>query len=504
MTSKPETAYEQLKDRLATISDLGSVRILLFWDRQTYMPRGAVAGRAKQVATLSRISHEMLTDPKTEMLLDCAGEPDPSLEEGALIRRARRDYERAAKLPADLVARTSQVTALAEAAWVQARKESDWSLFTPHLAEVISLKREAAEFLGVGGSSLRSPRERLRAGGKECAAGGDVRGAQEGDHAAHPVGRKAGEGRRGRAASLYGEFDEARQEEFGRTVISAFGYDWGRGRQDRSVHPFCIRTGPGDVRMTTRFDGTWLSPALFGTMYEAGHALYTQGVDPAYARTPLDGGTSTGVHESQSRLWENLVGRSRPFWSHYYPKLREVFSEALKGVDVEAFYRAINVLKPSKIRVEADEVTYNLHILLRFELEVALIEGTLSVADLPTAWNAKMEEYLGIIPEDDSAGVLQDIHWASGFFGHFPSYAIGNVLSVQLFDKALEACPEIPEQIQAGEFSTLLGWLREKVHRHGSRYYPDELIERVTGRPLDTAPYLYYLNEKFGELYELY
>jgi carboxypeptidase Taq len=256
--------------------------------------------------------------------------------------------------------------------------------------------------------------------------------------------------------------------------------------------------------MTTRFDGTWLSPALFGTMHEAGHALYTQGVDPAYARTPLDGGTSTGVHESQSRLWEDLVGRSRPFWSHYYPKLREVFSEALKGVDVEAFYRAINVLKPSKIRVEADEVTYNLHILLRFELEVALIEGTLSVADLPTAWNAKMEEYLGIIPEDDSAGVLQDIHWASGFFGHFPSYAIGNVLSVQLFDKALEACPEIPEQIQAGEFSTLLGWLREKVHRHGSRYYPDELIERVTGRPLDTAPYLYYLNEKFGELYELY
>src|SRR5919199_1734433 len=503
MTSKQQTPYEQLKDRLATISDLGSVRTLLFWDRQTYMPTGAVPGRAEQAATLSRISHEMLTDPKTEMFLDSAGEPDPTSEEGALIRRARRDYELAAKIPADLVARTSRVSALAESAWVRARKESDWSLFAPHLAEVASLKREAAEFLGYEDHPYEALVNAYEPGTKKAQLEAMFEELKTG---IVPLIRSVAEQSRegeDRAAPLYGEFDEARQEEFGRTVISAFGYDWERGRQDRSVHPFCMSTGPGDVRMTTRFDGTWLSPALFGTMHEAGHALYSQGVDPAYARSPLDGGTSTGVHESQSRLWENLVGRSLPFWSHYYPKLREVFPEALKGVDVEAFYRAINVLKPSTIRVEADEATYNLHILLRFELEVALIEGSLSVADLPAAWNAKMEEYLGLVPKDDSAGVLQDIHWADGLFGYFPTYTIGNVLSVQFFDAAVEARPEIPEEIKSGSFSTLLGWLRENVHRHGSRFYPHELVERATGRPLDTAPYLRYLEDKFGELYSL-
>ncbi len=306
-----------------------------------------------------------------------------------------------------------------------------------------------------------------------------------------------------RAAPLKGAFGETGQEEFGRAVISAFGYDWERGRQDRSVHPFCINFGPGDVRITTRFDGGWLAPALFGTMHEAGHALYEQGVDPDYARTPLGSGTSMGVHESQSKLWENLIGRSRSFWSHYYPKLREVFPEVLGSVDSEEFYRAINVLEPSEIRVEADEVTYNLHILLRFELEVALIEGSLSVADLPAAWDAKMEEYLSVVPKNDSAGVLQDIHWADGLFGYFPTYAIGNVLSVQFFDAALKAHPEIPEEIRCGRFTTLLGWLRENVHRHGSHYYPHELVERATGHPLDTAPYLRYLEDKFGELYVL-
>jgi carboxypeptidase Taq len=257
------------------------------------------------------------------------------------------------------------------------------------------------------------------------------------------------------------------------------------------------------VRVTTRFEVGWLAPALFGTMHEAGHALYEQGINPDYARTPLGGGTSMGVHESQSRLWENLVGRSRPFWLHYYLKLQEAFPETLGGLHLETFYRAINVLEPSLIRVEADEATYNLHILLRFELEVALFEGTLSVADLPAAWNARTEEYLGVTPKNDAEGVLQDVHWSNGLFGYFPTYTIGNVLSVQFFDEAIKAHPEIPDQMKKGEFSTLLSWLRESIHRHGSRYYPDELVERVTGRPLDTAPYLRYLKSKFGELYGL-
>jgi carboxypeptidase Taq len=503
MTGKQDTAFKQLKDRLATIKDLGSVKSLLFWDQQTYMPGGAIAGRAEQMATLSRLFHEMLVDGETKRLLYSAGEPDPSSEKGALIRRARRDYERATKLPVDLVAQTSRVTAVAESAWVKARKESDWSLFAPHLEEILSLKREAAEHLGYEDHPYDALLDAYEPGAKKARLEVVFEELKAG---IVPLIRRVAERNQDgedRSASLRGAFDEAAQEKFGREVISTFGYDWERGRQDRSIHPFCVSPGQDDVRITTRFDGGWLAPALFGTMHEAGHALYTQGVDPGYARTPLEGGTSMGVHESQSRLWENLVGRSRPFWSYYYPKLQEVFPETLSKVDSESFYRAINVLEPSEIRVEADEVTYNLHILLRFELEIALIEGSLTVADLPAAWNARMEEYLGTVPENYALGVLQDIHWADGLFGYFPTYTIGNVLSVQLYDAALKAHPEIPEQMEVGEFSTLLGWLRENVHRHGARYYPDELVDRATGHPLDTAPYLSYLKNKFGELYDL-
>ncbi len=307
-----------------------------------------------------------------------------------------------------------------------------------------------------------------------------------------------------RSRPLYGEFDEAKQEEFGRRVISAFGYDWRRGRLDRVTHPFCISLGgPGDVRITTRFDPGWLSPALFAILHEAGHGMYEQGVDPAYSRSPLSGGASMGLHESQSLLWENLVGRSRAFWSFYYPQLQGVFPEALGEVDLETFYGAVNESKPSEIRVEADEVTYNLHILLRFELEVALLEGGLPVSELPAAWDAKMEEYLGVTPENHARGVLQDVHWAAGLVGYFPTYTIGSVLSAQFFEQATKAHPEIPEMIGRGEFGTLLGWLRENVYTHGRRYDPDELVERATGRPLETAPYLRYLKGKFGELYGL-
>jgi carboxypeptidase Taq len=500
-----KTAYERLKERLATISDLRSTKSLLFWDQQTYMPGGGVASRAEQMATLSRLSHEILADRETARLLDAAGEPNLSSEEGALLRRARRDYNRATRLPAELVAEISRVTSMAEPAWVKAREESDWHLFAPHLEKVLSLERESVEYLGYEDHPYDALLDAYEPGAKTARLASMFEELKKGVvPLISAVVQRSRDDAENRAAPLYGDFGEAEQEKFGKAVVSAFGYDWKRGRQDRSVHPFCVSPGPGDVRITTRFDRGWLAPALFGTMHEAGHALYTQGVDPDYTRTPLDGGTSMGVHESQSRLWENLVGRSRPFWSHYYPKLQEAFPEALGGVDAETFYRAINVLQPSEIRVEADEVTYNLHILLRFELEVALIEGTLSVADLPEAWNEKMEDYLGIEPKNDSVGVLQDIHWADGLFGYFPTYTIGNILSVQLFDTAVRAQPKIPDQIREGEFSPLLGWLRENLHRHGAHYYPDELVERATGRPLDTAPYLSYLNEKFGELYDLY
>ncbi len=500
MTETDEDNLRQLKERLAQISNVSSANGLLMWDRQTYMPKGAVAGRAEQTATLSRIAHEMLVNTETGRLLEALGPPDPSTEDGALVRRARREYEKATRLPGDLVAEISRATALAEPAWVEARERSDWSLFAPHLEKILPLQREAAEHLGYEDHLYDALLDGYEPGAKKARL---EKMFEELKTELVPLIRSISE-REGedREAPLYGAFDEAAQERFGEEVITRFGYDWDRGRQDRTVHPFCIGLTPGDVRITTRFDPGWLSPALFGTMHETGHALYEQGVDPAYARTPLGGGTSMGVHESQSRLWENLVGRSRPFWSYFYPGLQEAFPEALGGVELEEFYRAVNAVSPSEIRVEADEVTYNLHILLRFELEVALIEGSLSVSDLPSAWNAKMEEYLGVTPENDAMGALQDVHWSAGLFGYFPTYTMGNVLSVQLFDEAVGAYPAIPEQIAEGEFSTLLGWLRENIHRHGSRYYPDELIERVTGRPLDTAPYLKYLKNKFGELHE--
>lgn len=503
-----ETSLQNLRERLGTIHDLGSAAGLLSWDRQTNMPPGGLEARAEQLSTLSRISHEMTVADETADLISAAEEAvkeDPDTEDAALVRLTRREYEQSVRIPSRLVAELSRRTALAEAAWAEAREASDWDTFAPHLEGIMELSRESAEHLGYEEhlyDALADLYERgatksgLEAMFEELKAGVVPLLREVSDS---PL---AGEND-ARMSPLMGDFDEGEQERFGGTVITSLGYDFSRGRQDRAVHPFCIGFSPGDVRITTRFDRNWLSGALFGTIHEAGHAMYEQGVDPAYTRTPLGGGVSMGVHESQSRLWENLVGRSRPFWSHFYPELRQTFPGKLADTGPEAFYRAINVAEPSEIRVEADELTYNLHILLRFEIEVALLEGSLSVEEVPAAWNAKMEEYLGITPQDVSRGALQDVHWSAGLVGYFPTYSIGNVLSVQLFEAAQEAHPEITDEIERGEFSTLLGWLRENVHRHGSRYTPEELVQRATGGPLDTAPYLSYLRRKFTELYDL-
>jgi carboxypeptidase Taq len=490
-----------LRDRLATIGDLRSAASVLAWDRQTYMPEGGVRGRAEQLATLSRVAHEMLVSPETGELLESAGGRELDSDDAALLRLARREHDRAVRLPARLVAETSRVTALAEQAWISARESSDWSLFAPHLERVLALKREEASYLdsahpydamldrydpGASAMRLGIMFDELKAGIVPLVREVSARLDED------------------RAAPLRGSFDERSQEEFGREIISRFGYDWSRGRQDRAIHPFSINFGdPDDVRITTRFDPKRLSVGLFATCHEAGHALYEQGIYPAYSRTPLSGGVSMGVHESQSRLWENLVARSRPFWAYFGPELRTAFPGAFDGVDLETIYRTVNAVRPSEIRTEADELTYDLHVLLRFELELALFQDDLAVADLPEAWNAKMEEYLGIIPENDARGVLQDTHWAIGYFGYFPSYTAGNVLSVQLFEAAVDERPEILSEMETGEFGALLGWLRHNVHRHGKKYEPDDLIECATGRPPETGPYIRYLSTKFGELYDL-
>jgi carboxypeptidase Taq len=300
---------------------------------------------------------------------------------------------------------------------------------------------------------------------------------------------------------LYQPYDEQKQEAFGVEVIPRFGYDWNRGRQDRTAHPFTIHFGIDDVRITTRFMPDYFSSAFFSTTHECGHALYELGVDRALARTPLARGTTMAMHESQSRLWENLVGRSRPFWQGFYPRLQELFPMQLGNVPLDKFYKGINRVEPSLIRVEADEATYNLHVMLRLELEIALIEGSLQVKELPEAWNARMQEYLGLTPPNDTLGVLQDIHWSSGYFGYFTTYAMGNVIASQLWQHIQSDIPDLNEQIRKGEFATLLGWLGEKIHRHGRKFEAQELVQRVTGSKIDPVPYLEYLQSKYSEIY---
>ena len=304
-------------------------------------------------------------------------------------------------------------------------------------------------------------------------------------------------------AVLHREYDEQQQLNFGLDVIKRYGFDFTRGRQDRSVHPFTTGFSIGDVRITTRVERNFLSPALFGTLHECGHALYEQGINPELERTPLADGASLGMHESQSRLWENLVGRSRPFWQFFFPKLKEAFPAQLADQTLESFYRAANTVSPSLVRVEADEVTYGLHVMLRFELENEMIEGRVKIADVPEAWNAKMQDFLGITPPTVALGALQDIHWSSGLIGYFPTYQLGNLISLQLWDKINADIPDLTDQIAQGEFGALLPWLRTNLHQHGRKFTSVELLQRITGGGLNPAPYLKYLKTKFGEIYGL-
>lgn len=502
-----ETPLAQLKSRLATIYDLQAAAGLLIWDQQTNMPCGGTPARAEALATLSSLVHKQLTDDDMRRLLETVdAKTDASSVEGALIRLARRDFDQATKLPVKLVAEIARATSLAEPAWVAARKESDFSKFAPHLAQLVKLNKQVAEHTGYQSHPYDALLDIHEPGAKTLEIGDFFAKLKQPlvDLTAQIAHQSDAQDAKKRAAPLFGDFDEAKQEAFGREVIKRFGYDFTRGRQDRAVHPFCIGFGSGDVRITTRFDKGWLQPALFGTLHEAGHALYEQGIDPAFERTPMASGASMSIHESQSRLWENVVGRSRGFWNHFYKPLQQVFPAQLERVSLEDFYRAINTVERTPIRVEADEVTYNLHVLLRFELEVALFENNLKVEDLPAAWNEKMQAYLGLTPTNDAEGVLQDVHWSNGMFGYFPTYSLGNVLAVQLYAAALEAAPSIPEEIANGEFGSLHRWLTENIHTHGKRFEPKELIKRATtGSTLDTAPYLKYLKDKFGELYDL-
>jgi carboxypeptidase Taq len=492
----------ELKERLATWMDLNGARGLLEWDQQTYMPVGAAAARGQQAATLSALAHELLTDGRVSDLLsaledsELAGEADR-----ALLRVTRRHHDQAAKLPEEFVREWASLTSEAQQVWVQAREDDEFSAFEPVLARIIDLSRQQAEYLGYQdhpydalldlyepGATTAQIRE-LFAPLRDETVDLVERIAQAPDQLSDEVVRR--------------DYPELLQEQFGREVASQFGFDFITGRLDQAVHPFAISLDSSDVRITTRYQRNHLNAAVFGIFHEAGHGMYEQGIAPELDRSPLAGGVSLGVHESQSRLWENLVGRSLGFWQGAYPRLQELFREPLAGVTVDSFYEAINTVSPSLIRVEADEVTYNLHIMIRFELELALLEGSLAVSDLPAAWNEKYHDYLGITPPNDTLGCLQDVHWAAGLIGYFPTYALGNLMSVQLFEAAGRAHPELQAEIRSGDFVNLLGWLRKNVHEHGSVHEPQDLLLKATGSKLDAGPYVNYLRTKFGALYGL-
>ena len=493
-----------LKQRWARIHTLEQATAVLQWDMETYMPEEGVNARAEHLSLLSEIAHQWLISDETARIIEDAEneiEGDYFSDDVSMVRVARRLYEREAKIPLDLVSRMARTTAKANSVWIKSRQESDFSSFAPILEEVIGMNREKAECLGYREHiydallDLYEPEYTTRQV-EDLFSGLKI-----------SLLELLNRIRESRVASDSGflrqQFPVEKQEEFGLMVLLNMGYNFKRGRQDRSAHPFTTSFSPYDVRITTRFSEDDLLSALFSTVHEGGHALYEQGLPIGLLGTPLCQSISLGVHESQSRLWENIVARSRGFWKKYLPSLKDIFSPRLDSVGLETFYRAINRVSPGLIRVESDEVTYNLHIMIRFDLEKELISGNMAVSDIPEAWNSRYKEYLGIEPEDDASGCLQDIHWAHGAFGYFPTYTLGNLFAAQLFDRALRDIPLITDDIEKGDFTGLLGWLRENIHSAGFRYTPAELAGKVTGSIINPDYFIKYLNDKFSEIYEI-
>lgn len=496
--------YQDLERWQKETALLGSIAGVLGWDQRVMMPPKAAPHRANQLALLSGMMHERATDPRVgEWLHQLEGseltQPPDSIP-AVNIRQWRREYDKLTKLPTELVVEFTRVTSLAEKVWEEAREESDFSLFQPHLERIVSLVREIAERLGYA----REPYDALLDQYEQGMT------AQEVERLFEPLRRHTPElvaqiqsaPRQPDTSILHRHYPREAQERFCRMLTERIGFEWQRGRLDPTVHPFATRLGPGDVRITTRYYEDFLSPALFGTTHELGHALYEMGLPEEHWGTPMGESTSLGMHESQSRMWENFVGRSRAFWEHFYPIAQEHF-DALRDVPLDDFVFAINAVQPSTIRVEADEVTYNLHILLRFELELALLRNELQVADLPAAWNEKFKHYMGFEPPNDAEGVLQDVHWSGGMIGYFPTYTLGNLYAAQLFEAAQRDLGDLHAQFRKGEFMPLLEWLREKIHHQGQRYPAKELIERITSAPPSAEPLINYFQSKFIPLYGL-
>jgi carboxypeptidase Taq len=497
----PSETYVEFIGRVREIGITESIANLLDWDQETYMPPKATRSRADQMKLIARVSHEKMLDDGFRQLLEAVEQEegdDPIVATN--VREVRRVYDRKVKIPTSLVEAVSEAGTLGKEAWAKARAESRFDLFAPHLEKLLDLKRKVAERIGYDTEPYDALMDEFEPGAK-AAEVERVFAELKGQLVPLVEAIQAAPSQPD-ASILERAFPVAAQADFARRVAELLGFDFRSGRIDTAVHPFCTSCSPLDVRLTTRYGDRYLPMSLFGTMHEVGHALYEQGLDPQHAHTPMGDSISLGIHESQSRLWENMVGRSRAFWTHLYPSLQRDFA-SLADVSLDAWLRAINAVRPSLIRVEADEVTYNLHIMLRFDLERRLLEGEIRVPDVPEAWNEGMRALLSCVPETDAEGCLQDIHWSMGVFGYFPTYALGNLYAAQFFDAAQREMPNLADQIRKGQLQPLRDWLRDRIHRHGKRYRAGELVEVVTGASLSHGPFVEYLNRKYRPLYGL-
>jgi carboxypeptidase Taq len=496
---------EQLRERMAALADLKNVAQLLDWDQQTMMPPGGAPARAETVATVQKISHEMFVSAETGRLIEAAaaqldGAPSDS-DEASLIRVTRRQWDKARRVPAQLAADLARASSVGQQAWVAAREDSDFAGFVPYLERNFELIRRYIDCF----DSFDCPYDVVL---DDYEPGGRTRDvARLFDELKGELRPMIAEVERHHDrvddSPLHGDFPVDRQRRLVRWLLEQMGFDRSAWRIDDAVHPFATGFSNHDVRITTRWDEGFLPTSVYGAMHECGHGLYEEGIAQSLQRTPLGHADSLALHESQSRLWENMVGRGRPFCGVLAPRIVDLFGISVSALNADTLYRAVNRVAPSLIRVEADEVTYGLHIIVRFELEQELVDGRLAIRDLPEAWNARYEEYLGVEVPDDAHGVLQDVHWASGLIGYFPTYALGNLIAGQLFQSAHADLPDLDAQLGEGDLHGLREWLREHVHRHGAKFSSSELLDRLVGGPIAVGPFVDYLKAKLSQVYDL-
>jgi len=503
MPSNVERLYEEVCRHARETYRWGSIEAVLDWDERTQMPPAGSEHRAEQVALVAGLVHRRWVDPalvgRVAELAESPLAADPHSDAGANIRHLKRSVDKKTRLPQTLVEELARTAVLGQQVWQKARADDDFGAFRPLLEKMIGLKRQEAEALGYP----HCPYDALLDDYEPETLTSDVARvlADLREQLVPLVAEIQESGRAPDTSILRRRFPVDRQAAFGREAAAAIGFDFTRGRLDVTAHPFCTELGPHDCRITTRYDERFFNAAFFGILHEAGHGIYDQGLPVEHSGLPLGEAVSLGIHESQSRLWENLVGRSRAFWRHFYPRAQQQFPDGLAGVTLDDFYFAVNDVRPSLVRVEADEASYNLHILVRFELEQALLGGELAARDLPGAWNAKYRQYLGVEPTGDADGVLQDVHWSAGLIGYFPTYTLGNLYAAQFFAAAGRSLGDFDAQFAAGEFRPLRDWLRENIHRHGRRYSAAELVRRATGRELSPEPLVRHLRSKLEPLY---